>query len=93
MPNEGDPSYAAWKAAIAKAIAGLSDRPILVGHSVGGTILVNALAEGALQQKARFRRRRASEEACGHLSRCNALHRSCQLVEAASGEDRDGQER
>lgn len=50
MPSEGDPSYAAWKAAIAKAIAGLSENPILVGHSVGATILVNALAEGSLRK-------------------------------------------
>lgn len=51
MPNEGDPSYAAWRDAIAKAIAGLLDNPILVGHSVGATILVNALAENPLQKK------------------------------------------
>lgn len=51
MPNEGDPSYGAWRAAIAKAIARLSDNPILVGHSVGATILVNALAEDPFQKK------------------------------------------
>jgi len=51
MPNEADPSYAAWKDAIAKAIAALSDDPILVGHSIGATILVNALAENPLKRK------------------------------------------
>lgn len=51
MPNEGDPSYAAWSAAIANAIAGLSGNPILVGHSVGATILVNALAETRFQKE------------------------------------------
>src|ERR1700752_1047380 len=51
MPDEGDPSYAAWRAAIANAIAGLSDNPILVAHSVGATILVNALAEAPLRKK------------------------------------------
>ena len=51
MPNEGDPSYATWSVAIAKAIAGLSGNPILVGHSVGATILVNALAETRFQKK------------------------------------------
>jgi predicted alpha/beta hydrolase family esterase len=50
MPREDDPSYLAWRMAIAKAIAGLSDNPTLVGHSVGATILVNALAEGPLQK-------------------------------------------
>jgi predicted alpha/beta hydrolase family esterase len=45
MPNEADPSYTTWKAAIAEEIAGLDDGAILIGHSVGGTILINALAE------------------------------------------------
>jgi len=45
MPEEADPSYTTWKAALAEAIAGLDDGAILIGHSVGGTILINALAE------------------------------------------------
>ena len=45
MPNEGDPSYAAWKAALVEEIAGLDDGAIIVGHSIGGTVLVNVLAE------------------------------------------------
>ena len=38
MPNEADPSYATWKAALAQEFAGLNDGAILVGHSIGGTI-------------------------------------------------------
>jgi predicted alpha/beta hydrolase family esterase len=45
MPNEADPSYPLWKAALAEEIARLDDGAILVGHSLGGTILINALAE------------------------------------------------
>ena len=45
MPKEADPSYTVWKAALEKEIAGLDDGAILMGHSVGGTILINALAE------------------------------------------------
>ena len=45
MPNEGNPSYPAWKAALEHEVAALDDAAILVGHSVGGTILINALAE------------------------------------------------
>ena len=45
MPNEGDPSYSVWKAALEKELAALDDGAILVGHSVGGAILINALAE------------------------------------------------
>ena len=45
MPKEADPSYTIWKAALAEEIAGLDDGVILIGHSVGGTILINTLAE------------------------------------------------
>jgi predicted alpha/beta hydrolase family esterase len=45
MPNEDDPRYAAWKATLVKEFAALDNRAILIGHSVGGTMLVNALAE------------------------------------------------
>jgi pimeloyl-ACP methyl ester carboxylesterase len=42
MPDEADPHYAAWKPALLGAI---EDGAILVGHSVGGTMLLHALAE------------------------------------------------
>jgi predicted alpha/beta hydrolase family esterase len=45
MPNEDDPSYATWKATLENELAALNDGAILVGHSIGGTILINALAE------------------------------------------------
>jgi len=45
MPDEADPTYAAWKAALEREIAALDDGAILIGHSLGGTILINALAE------------------------------------------------
>ncbi|WP_406004954.1 alpha/beta hydrolase [Streptomyces sp. NBC_00637] len=45
MPDEDDPSYAAWSAAIRHAVAELEDGAVVAGHSVGGTILVHALAE------------------------------------------------
>ena len=51
MPNEADPSYPAWKTALEQEIAALDDAAILVGHSVGGTILINALAEHAPDRK------------------------------------------
>jgi len=51
MPNEGDPSYAAWKTALEREIAALDDAAVLVGHSVGGTILINALAEHTPRQE------------------------------------------
>ena len=45
MPNEGSPDYESWKRKLAEELATLGDGVILVGHSIGATILVNALAE------------------------------------------------
>ncbi len=45
MPDEGDPSYARWSAAIRREMADLDGGAVVAGHSVGATILVNALAE------------------------------------------------
>jgi hypothetical protein len=45
MPDEGDPNFAAWSAALRDEFARLDDGAIVVGHSVGGTILINTLAE------------------------------------------------
>jgi predicted alpha/beta hydrolase family esterase len=45
MPNEADPEYAAWKGALEQEFAALENGAIVIGHSVGATILINALAE------------------------------------------------
>lgn len=45
MPNEADPNYASWKRALQTELAALEPGAIVVGHSVGGTILINAIAE------------------------------------------------
>src|SRR5262249_1243729 len=45
MPDEGDPSYARWSAAIRREMAALDDGAVVVGHSVGAAILLHALAE------------------------------------------------
>ncbi|HEV7703425.1 MAG TPA: alpha/beta fold hydrolase [Gemmatimonadaceae bacterium] len=45
MPNEDDPNYAKWSAAIQKDIGSLNDGAIVVGHSIGASIMINALAE------------------------------------------------
>lgn len=52
MPGEDDPGYSAWKALLVKEFDSLEDGAILVGHSVGGTILIHVLAEQ--QPKPRF---------------------------------------
>jgi predicted alpha/beta hydrolase family esterase len=51
MPEEEDPSNARWSTAIRREMAGLADGAVVVGHSVGGTILIHALAEQPPQRQ------------------------------------------
>ena len=44
MPAESDPSYGTWAPAIRRELATLGSRAIVVGHSIGGSILIGALA-------------------------------------------------
>jgi pimeloyl-ACP methyl ester carboxylesterase len=45
MPDEDDPSYARWSAAIRREMTDLDDGAVVAGHSVGATILINVLAD------------------------------------------------
>jgi predicted alpha/beta hydrolase family esterase len=45
MPNEAKPEYAGWKLALQRELAELEPGAVVVGHSVGGTILIHVLAE------------------------------------------------
>jgi pimeloyl-ACP methyl ester carboxylesterase len=45
MPDENDPSYSKWRPAIEREIAALDVGAVVIGHSIGGAILINALAE------------------------------------------------
>jgi hypothetical protein len=45
MPDEGDPNYRRWKAALGEEIGKLDDGALLVAHSIGAAILVHSLAE------------------------------------------------
>lgn len=47
MPNEADPTYGSWAPALRRELAALGPEAIVVGHSVGGTMLVNLLADDA----------------------------------------------
>jgi predicted alpha/beta hydrolase family esterase len=51
MPDEADPSYSRWKAAISREIAGLDEGAVLAGHSIGGTMLIHVLAEDSPKQR------------------------------------------
>jgi predicted alpha/beta hydrolase family esterase len=45
MPDEDRPVYRAWKGRIAKELDALEGEVILVGHSLGGSILLKYLSE------------------------------------------------
>jgi len=51
MPDEADPRYTVWKAALLKELARLDAGAILVGHSIGGAFLIHALAEQQPKRK------------------------------------------
>lgn len=50
MPDEADPQYEPWAAQIAVEHGALGDDAILVGHSVGGTVLLRYLSEAKLEK-------------------------------------------
>jgi predicted alpha/beta hydrolase family esterase len=45
MPREEDPEYESWKARIAQELATLDRAVVLVGHSLGGSVLLKYLSE------------------------------------------------
>ena len=45
MPGEDEPNFVRWKTVLLKEVAKLGDRAILVGHSIGATVLVHSIAE------------------------------------------------
>ena len=45
MPLEGEPDFARWRAALLRELDALDDGAVLVGHSIGATILVHTLAD------------------------------------------------
>jgi len=47
MPNEADPKVATWEPVLEKELAALRTGAIVVGHSVGGTFLINVLTGSA----------------------------------------------
>jgi predicted alpha/beta hydrolase family esterase len=50
MPDADSPVYEAWKARIAKELAALDGEVILVGHSLGGSILLKYLSEEEVEK-------------------------------------------
>lgn len=45
MPDEDDAVYATWKEVILREVAGMGHQALLVGHSVGGSVLARIFTE------------------------------------------------
>lgn len=45
MPDEAEPHYASWATALEQEIAELAAGAVVVGHSMGGTFLIHAIAQ------------------------------------------------
>jgi predicted alpha/beta hydrolase family esterase len=48
MPREADPKFGAWSVAIEREIVQFDGGAILIGHSIGGTILIHTLTKQPL---------------------------------------------
>ncbi|WP_017726639.1 alpha/beta hydrolase [Halalkalibacterium ligniniphilum] len=50
MPNPGNPEYKPWKVQLEKEFAEIEGEVILIGHSLGGAVLLKYLSEKAYNQ-------------------------------------------
>jgi predicted alpha/beta hydrolase family esterase len=51
MPDEGDPHYGPWRDRLSVELGVLEGRPIVFGHSLGGSVALKLLAEGDLDDR------------------------------------------
>ncbi len=51
MPDPENPRYLAWRDQIEQELAVLEDGCILIGHSLGGSVLLKAFAEGVSHKR------------------------------------------
>jgi predicted alpha/beta hydrolase family esterase len=51
MPDPDKPSYARWRIEVAQAIAALPQEAVLMGHSLGGSVLLKYLSEEAVTKR------------------------------------------
>lgn len=53
MPNEDEPDYSAWKQKILDELAAIGDDVVLVGHSIGASVIAKLLTEQTFEQAVR----------------------------------------
>jgi predicted alpha/beta hydrolase family esterase len=50
MPNEEEPDYETWKTVINGELAAMGPGAILVGHSIGASVIIRAVVDGGVEQ-------------------------------------------
>jgi len=50
MPHQADPTYADWKAALKREFTRLEEGALLIGHSIGATILIRTITDDPPEQ-------------------------------------------
>lgn len=50
MPSEAEPDYESWKNAIAGELAAMGSGAILIGHSIGASVIIRAVVDGGIEQ-------------------------------------------
>jgi len=51
LPNPDEPSYEPWSMALAEILADTDEPPIVVGHSLGGSVILKHLAESDREER------------------------------------------
>ena len=52
MPNEANPEYKIWRRRILDELAVMDEGAVVVGHSIGGSVLIKIVIEGDLEPSA-----------------------------------------
>jgi uncharacterized protein len=50
MPDEEEPEYEVWKRIIAGEVAAMGSGAVLVGHSIGASVVIRAVVDGGIGQ-------------------------------------------
>jgi len=50
MPNEEEPDYETWKDIITREVADMGSGAILVGHSIGASVIIRVVVDGGIEQ-------------------------------------------
>jgi uncharacterized protein len=50
MPDEDEPDYEVWKNIITAELAGMGSGAVLVGHSIGASVIIRVVVDGGIER-------------------------------------------